>query len=234
MIYSNVLSAVISALATDAMDNTSKQAWQKLYNPHNEGSADLSMLSSSRREGIDRKEADCWIYARLHSQLIPRHWNALVAKFSTHKGLKVQAIGELVPLVASPAPTLFRYKAVTTWAIPPLQGRQNRSGREVASQTARTEAELKAVTKQMHIDKGQGDELHRGGRETSIKRSTDMIVLPAEFYDMNTWDNEGRPESTRREWRRKIQAVLNEMVNEALSAAEVILEQEGVFLHQTA
>lgn len=234
MIYSNVLSAVISALATDTMDNTSKQAWQKLYNPHNEGSSDLNMLSSSRREGIDRKEADCWIYARLHSQLIPRHWNALVAKFSTHKGIKVQAIGELVPLVASPAPTLFRYKAVTTWAIPRLQGRQSRSGREVESRSARSDAQLQAIPKEMQIEKRHGDEAARVGSEASIKRSTDMIVLPAAFYDMNTWDNEGRPESTRREWRRKIQAVLNEMVNEALSAAEVILEQEGVFLHQTA
>lgn len=34
------------------------------------------------------------------------------------------------------------------------------------------------------------------------KRSTDMIVLPAEFYDMNTWDLEASPERTRRDWRR--------------------------------
>src|SRR3546814_2932995 len=34
-------------------------------------------------------------------------------------------------------------------------------------------------------------------------RSADMIVLADSFYDMNTWDLDGRPESTRREWRRK-------------------------------
>ncbi|WP_244294833.1 hypothetical protein [Pseudomonas helmanticensis] len=32
-------------------------------------------------------------------------------------------------------------------------------------------------------------------------RSADMIVLKDSFYDMNTRDNDGTPESTHRRWR---------------------------------
>ncbi|MCF6780902.1 hypothetical protein [Stutzerimonas stutzeri] len=192
MIYPSVLSAVVSALAAEAIDNTSKQAWQKLYRP---GYADSGSLESLIRTAgeviITRMDADCWVYARLHSQLIPRHWDALVAKYSTHKGKKVQAIAALAPLIASPAPRLFVQKAVTAWAIPPLKG-------------------------------GEG------------KRSTDMIVLPAQFYDMNGWDLEANHERTRRRWRKAVSDVLEEMVGEALQEVERILKEEGVLLNMAA
>ncbi|MFD1692749.1 hypothetical protein ACFSHR_18020 [Azotobacter chroococcum] len=61
---------------------------------------------------------DCLVHARLHRELLPRLWQVLVARYSTHKARKVGAIGCLVPLLNSPAPKLFRYKAVTAWAIP--------------------------------------------------------------------------------------------------------------------
>lgn len=179
MIYTSALSAVVSALAAECIDNTSKQAWQKLIDQETRG-------VGSGASGSDRMQADCWVFARLHSQLIPRHWFALVARYSTHKARKVEAIGKLAPLVASPAKALFVYKAVTAWSVPPLKGVQD------------------------------------------AKRSTDLIVLPPSFYDMNTWDPDSRPESTRREWRRKIQAVLDEMTKEALVSAEAILMDEGV------
>jgi hypothetical protein len=180
MIYSSVLSAVVSALAAECIDSTAKQAWQKLI--------DLDTARVGSGGGApDRTLVDCWVFARLHSELIPRHWNALVAKYSTHQARKVEAIGRLAPIIASPAPKLFVYKAVTAWAIPPMKGAEG-------------------------------------------KRSSKMIVLPASFYDMNTWGNDGRPESTRREWRRNVGKVLDEMAGEALDAAAVILEQEGVLL----
>ncbi|MDT4809339.1 hypothetical protein FQZ97_422220 [compost metagenome] len=192
MIYSSVLSAIVSALAAETIDNTSKQAWQKLYRPGHQDGLDLAtLMRSSSQEGISRTDADCWVFARLHSQLKPRHWAALVAKYSTHKGRKIAAIAHLAPLVASPAPRLFVQKAVTAWAIPPLRGADG-------------------------------------------KRSTDMIVLPKAFYDMNSWDLDGRPESTRREWRRNIHSVLDEMVSEAVSAAAEVLEREGVLLDMAA
>lgn len=187
MIYSNTLAAVVSALAAECIDNTTKQSWQKLIDM-DPGAGGAGACAS------DRMQADCWVFARLHSQLIPRHWFALVARYSTHKARKVEAIGKVAPLVASPAKTLFVYKATTAWAIPQLRG-------------------------------AQGD---------GVKRSSDMIVLPASFYDMNTWDVTGAPESTRREWRRKVHAVLEEMTKEALASAETILQGEGVLLSVAA
>lgn len=192
MIYSSVLAAVVSALAAETIDNTSKQAWQKLYRPGYQDGLDLAtLMNSDHSDGVRRADADCWVFARLHSQLKDRHWHALVAKYSTHKGRKVDAIGKLVPLVASPASKLFISKAVTAWAIPPLKG-------------------------------------------VDGKRSTDMIVLPKQFYDMNGWDLDGRPEPTRREWRRNIGKVLDEMVLEALESARIILEAEGILLKGAA
>ncbi|MDT4826756.1 hypothetical protein FQZ97_600750 [compost metagenome] len=187
MIYTTALAAIVSALASETIDNTSKQAWQKLYRPGYQDGLDLATLIRSGNGGIQRTDADCWVFARLHSQLKPRHWDALVAKYSTHKGRKVESIGRLAPIVASPACRLFVTKAVTAWAIPPIRGVEG-------------------------------------------KRSSDMIVLPKAFYDMNGWDQEGRPESTRREWRRNIYRVLDEMVSEAVAEAEVILQREGVLL----
>lgn len=183
MVYQNVLSAVVSALAAECKDSTSRQAWQKLI--------DLDVSKAGRAGAPDRDLIDCWVFARLHSELIPRHWHALAARYGTHKGRKVKAISSLAPLIASPAPQLFVYKAVTAWAIPPIKGLEG-------------------------------------------KRSSDMIVLPASFYDMNTWDLAANPESTRRRWRRGVYSVLDEMSSEAINAAEQILIAEGVLIGRAA
>ncbi|ASL28603.1 hypothetical protein [Azotobacter chroococcum] len=185
-IYRDVLSAVVRCLAAECIDNTAKQAWQKLYQAGDLPAKGGSMLGA--REMLDM---DCLVHARLHSQLPPRLWHALVAKYSTHQARKVDAIGCLVPLVASPAPQLFRYKTATAWAFPPLKGADG-------------------------------------------KRSTDMIVLPASFYDMNTWDPEARPEQTRRRWRAGIRKALEGMVGEALVEAQEILQAEGVLVERAA
>lgn len=188
MIYTSALAAIVSALAAETIDNTSKQAWQKLYRPGYQDGLDLATLfRSAQKDAISRTDADCWVFARLHSQLKPRHWAALLARYSTHKGRKVEAIGKLAPLIASPAPFLFVQKAVTAWAIPPLKGAEG-------------------------------------------KRSTDMIVLPKEFYDMNGWDPDGSPERTRQRWRQHVYAVLDEMTTESIHAATEILEREGVLM----
>lgn len=192
MIYTSALAAIVSALSADAIDNTSKQAWQKLYRPGYQDGLDLATLfRSASPDKIGRMDADCWVFARLHSQLKPRHWNALVARYSTHKARKLQAVGALIPLVASQASRLFVTKAVTTWAIPPLKGAEG-------------------------------------------KRSTDMLVLPAVFYDICQWDNCGAPDRTLRRWRQGIHAVLDEMTKEAEAAAEEILRAEGVLLDMAA
>lgn len=192
MIYTSTLAAIVSALSAETVSNTSTQAWQKLYRPGYQDGLDLATLfRSASPDRINRTDADCWVFARLHSQLKPRHWAALIARYSTHKGRKVEAIGRLVPLVASQASRLFVTKAVTTWAIPQLRGAEG-------------------------------------------KRSTDMIVLPAVFYDICLWDNSGAPDRTLRRWRQGVYATLDEMTKEAEGAAEEILRAEGVLLDMVA
>ena len=115
MIYRNVLSAVVSVLAAECIDNTSKQAWQRL-------AGDDVRPAGGGMSANDRALLDCWAHARLHAQLSPRHWNVLVAKYSTHKGRKVQAAGKLTAMVVTPAPKLFLSYAVYAWAIPKLKG----------------------------------------------------------------------------------------------------------------
>ncbi|WP_371257609.1 hypothetical protein [Pseudomonas sp. BAY1663] len=182
-------------------------------------------------------DADCWVYARLHSQLIPRHWNALTARFSTHKAKKVEAICKLVPLIATQAPNLFRYKAVTAWAIPPVRGVQVQSGQEVASRAARERAQFDSLQAGVvkHLAGGEmTEDVGQARREQYVKRSTDMIVLPAEFYDINTWDGQGLNRTTYWRWKKAIDRVLDEMVAEALAASGKILQEEGVLMADAA
>lgn len=61
------------------------------------------------------------------------------------------------------------------------------------------------------------------------KRSTDMIVLPAEFYDMNSWDTDGKPESTRRRWRTGIAKRLESLEEAAVIRATEIFDREQIF-----
>lgn len=231
MIYPSVLNAVVSALAAEAIDNTSKQAWQKLYNSADEEEGgDLATLVRSRgADTIDRTQVDCWVSARLHSALEQKHWDALVAKYSTHKGRKVQAIAALQTQINTPAPKLFLFKASTAWAIPQLKGARPKVATSVSVEIPidapewRREAVVKAA-----LAAGQA----KVKRDSS--RSADMIVLKDSFYDMNTWDSDGTPESTRRRWRQDIGKAADDLVNEALAHAADILGGEGLLIEQAA
>ncbi|MFV3380299.1 hypothetical protein [Pseudomonas sp. NY15354] len=229
MRYQSVLAAVVRALAADTMSGVGG------------GDFEPKVQASKLKGEITGKDAamlvDCWVHARLHSKLIPRHWNALTARFSTHKAKKVEAIGKLVPLIATQAPNLFRYKAVTAWAIPPVKGVQAQSGHEVASRAARERAEfdsLHAGVVQRLAGGEMPEDAGQARREQYVKRSTDMIVLPAEFYDINTWDGQGLNRTTYWRWKKAIEKVLDEMVAEALVASGKILQQEGVLMADAA
>ncbi|WP_277964610.1 hypothetical protein [Pseudomonas sp. RIT-To-2] len=58
------------------------------------------------------------------------------------------------------------------------------------------------------------------------KRSTDVAVLPDEFYDINTWDTEARPDSTRGRWRLGIHKCLAAMEEAAVVHVTEILDRE--------
>ena len=114
MIYRDVISAVIRALASETINSA--------------GGCDYTpKVQSSKLKGeIVGKDAafltDCWVFGRLHSCLDQKHWLALNARYSTHMASKVGAIGRIVAHVTSPAPRLFLTKAVTAWAYPQLGG----------------------------------------------------------------------------------------------------------------
>ncbi|MGF6595120.1 hypothetical protein [Pseudomonas sp. 2835] len=229
MKYQSVLAAVVRALAAETMSGVGG------------GDFEPKVQASKLKGEITGKDAamlvDCWVHARLHSKLIPRHWNALTARFSTHKAKKVDAIGKLVPLIATQAPDLFRYKAVTAWAIPPVKGVQPQIGHEVASRAARDRAEFDSLHAGVvkHLAGGEmPEDAGQARRDQYVKRSTDMIVLPAEFYDINTWDGQGLNRTTYWRWKKAIEKVLEEMVTEALAASGKILEEEGVLMSDAA
>lgn len=119
--YRDTLSAVVRCLSAETIDNTSKQAWQKLYDAGYPETRSGSGLSAE-----EQRDMDCLLHARLHRQLSALDWAVLVAKYSTHKARKVDAIGALFSRVESPAPQLFRSKAITAWAIPELRGADGR------------------------------------------------------------------------------------------------------------
>lgn len=227
MIYQSVLGGVVSALAAESIDNTSKQAWQKLYNSadEDEGGDLVALARSSGVNAIDRMQVDCWVAARLHHVLEQGHWSALVAKYCTHKARKVQALVALQALVTTPAPKLFLYKALTAWAIPQLRGVRPKVLTSVSVSVPlhapawRREAMVNAAVAAGRVQV-----------EKDNSRSADMIVLKDSFYDMNTWDLEGRPESTRRRWRADINEKLDGLVADAMECAEQILLAEGLLM----
>lgn len=222
MIYSSVSAAVVAALAAGEKGASKGQAWQKLYHAAEEEGGCLAMLGK-QSSGVDRAQVDYWLSARIHHLLIPRHWNALVAKYSTNKARRVQAISAIRPLIASPASPLFAYKAVTAWAIPKLKGARRKAPSSV---DVSVPLDAPAWRRDTLVDNAVA--AGRSLKQRIEAAQEDVIILPDSFYDMNTWDTDATPESTRRRWRLDIHAKLDEMASEALSKVAEILIAEGL------
>ncbi|MBA1195559.1 hypothetical protein G7011_00330 [Pseudomonas plecoglossicida] len=222
MVYSSVSGAVVAALAAGEMGSAKAQAWQKLYKSAEEEGGCLASLGG-RSGCMDRTQVDYWLSARLHHMLKGRHWDALVAKYSTNKAKKVQAITLVRPLIASPAPALFIYKAVTAWAIPKLKGARRQGPKSVsvniplAASPWRREATVNAAVAAGHSAQKRIEAL-----------GEDVIILPNSFYDMNTWDLDATPESTRRRWRLEINDKLDGLIDDALADVRAILDAEAL------
>jgi hypothetical protein len=228
MIYSSVSGAVAAALAAGEMGVAKGQAWQKLYKAAEEEGGCLASLGS-QSHGLDCTQVDYWLSARLHHLLKDWHWDALVAKYSTSKVKKVQAITAVRPRIASPAPQLFIYKAVTAWAIPKLKGARRKVPRSVSVEVPldaspwRRDAMVNAAVAAGKAEKRRIEALEE-----------DVIILADSFYDMNSWDVDATPEPTRRRWRAQINEKLDGMVNDALAEVRVILEAEGLLMNEAA
>ena len=228
MIYSSVSGAVVAALAAGEKGAAKGQAWQKLYKSAEEEGGCVASLGT-QSQGLDRTQVDYWLSARLHHLLIPRHWNALNAKYATNKGKRLQAISAVVPLIASPASQLFIYKAVTTWAIPRLKGSRRKGPRSV-------EVIIPLDTPEWRRDNLVSAALAAGHAERKKAEALveDVIILPDSFYDMNTWDLDAAPESTRYRWRDGIKKKLDGMVTDALVEVRKILEEEELLIQVAA
>ncbi|MBF4207497.1 hypothetical protein EI533_07130 [Pseudomonas donghuensis] len=224
MVYGSVSGAVVAALAAGEKGAAKGQAWQKLYKAAEEEGGCLAS-QGGQSHGLDRTQVDYWLSARLHHLLKDQHWDALVAKYSTSKVKKVQAITAVRPRIASPAPQLFIFKAVTAWAIPKLKGARRKAPRSVSVEVPldasawRREATVTAA-----VAAGQAE------RRRIEALEEDVIILADSFYDMNTWDLDATPEPTRRRWRAQINEKLDGMVDDALVEVQVILEAEGLLM----
>lgn len=222
MIYTSVSGAVVAALAAGEKGVAKGQAWQNLYKSAEEEGGCLALLGGST-SGFDRALVDYWLSARLHHLLIPRHWNSLNAKYATNNAKRLHGISAIAPIIASPAPQLFIYKAVTVWAVPKLKGARRQGPRSVMVDIPldapgwRRERLLNAALAAGKAERAKAEAL-----------AEDLIVLPASFYDMNTWDVDATPESTRRRWRADIHEKLDGLVTDALDAVALILHAEGL------
>ena len=226
MIYRNVVSAVVRALAAETMSSA--------------GGCNVEpRVQHAKLKGeIAGKDAallaDCIIHKLLHAQLAPRHWNALVAKYSTHRGRKIDSIGRLVAVVKSPAPQRFTQQAVLVWAVPQqVKGIQ------------RSVTQIKAPKHRENKEKGQWDwrnaaadsgvaRANKHARAIAEDKPGEMIVLAESNYDMTNWDSQGLTERTYQRWNKAIKGVLESMVDEALVDAQHMLEAVGVLSGEAA
>ena len=220
MNYHNVISAVVRALAAETINSS--------------GGCNVEpRVQASKLKGeISGKDAallaDCIVHKLLHAQLSPRHWNALVAKYSTHRGRKIDSIGRLVAVVKSPAPQRFTQQAVLVWAVPQqVKGIQ------------RAVTQIKAPKHRENKEQGQWDwrnaaadadvaRANKHARAVSEDKPGEMIVLADSNYDMTNWDSQGLTERTYQRWNKAIKDGLESLVNEALVEAQHMLEAVGV------
>ncbi|WP_438301666.1 hypothetical protein [Pseudomonas sp. NMS19W] len=223
MIYHNVISAVVRALAAETINSA--------------GGCDFEpKVQTSKLKGeITGKDAalliDCMVHKVLHAQLSPRHWNALTAKYSTHKGRKVESIGRLIAVLVSPAPMLFTQKAVTVWAIPQVKGVRREAVKALAPERRDDEEKWGWRNDAAQLAMARANQHSQQKAET---RSSDMIVLADSNYDMNTWDNQGLTERTYRRWNQAIKRALEKLVDEALVEAQSLLEEAEVLTSEAA
>jgi hypothetical protein len=226
MNYHNVISAVVRALAAETINSS--------------GGCNIEpRVQASKLKGeISGKDAallaDCIVHKLLHSQLAPRHWNALVAKYSTHRGRKIDSIGRLVSVVPTPASKRFTQQAVLVWAVPQqLKGIQ------------RLVTEIKAPKHRVNQKKGQWDWRNRAADADAVRANKqaravaevkpgEMIVLADSNYDMTNWDSQGLTERTYQRWNKSIKDGLELLVNEALVEAQHMLEAVGVLSGEAA
>ncbi|TCT93300.1 hypothetical protein [Pseudomonas sp. LP_4_YM] len=226
MSYQNVVSAVVRALAADTINSA--------------GGCNVEpRVQTSKLKGeISGKDAallaDSIVHKLLHAQLSPRHWNALVAKYSTHKGRKIDSIGRLVAIVPTPAPKRFTQQAVLVWAVPQqTKGIQRKVPQFTAPEPRENEEEGQWDWRNKAAAAAV-ERANKNARALAEVKPGEMIVLADSNYDMTNWDSQGLTERTYQRWNRAIKGALELLVNEALVEAQHMLEAIGVLFDEAA
>ena len=226
MIYRSVIAAVVRALAAETMSSTGGQDFEP------------KVQAAKQKGAIVGKEAaflaDCIVHKLLHAQLSKIHWDALVARYGTHKERKIESIARLVPSVVSASPSKFTQQAVMTWAIPQVKGARREA---VLFKAPRIRKDKNDAGKwDWHNDaaKAAVERANKNSMGMAESRSSDMIVLADSNYDMTTWDNQGLTERTYQRWNKAIRAQLEGFVSEALIEAQHLLEAVGVLDKEAA
>lgn len=70
----------------------------------------------------ERFELDCEYRSLLHKRLLPRYWDALIARYTLDPRERGQAIKGLGRVIASHAHQHFKFYAILTWAEPQKPG----------------------------------------------------------------------------------------------------------------
>ena len=227
MIYRNVVAAVVRALAAETINSS--------------GGCDFEpKVQAAKQKGeIVGKEAallaDCIVHRLLHAQLSPRHWNALLAKYSTHRGKKIDAIGRLVPVVQTPAPLRFTQQAVLVWAVPQHSKGIQRKVAQVEAPEQRTSDE--GDDRWSWRNKAKRAAVERANKNSHAlagARSGEMIILAESNYDMTNWDSQGLTERTYQRWNKAVKKNLESLVDEALIEAHHLLDAVGVLSTEAA
>ncbi len=232
MKYQNVICAVVRALAAETITKVGS------------GDYEPKVQASKLKGEITGKEAallaDCIVHKMLRAQLSPRQWHALLAKYSTHKGRKIDAIGRMVAVIPTPAPKLFTQQAVLVWAVP----EQRKGVQRIAVQAkpaevleCRTDCGCKERCKLEWRNQAAQRAVERANahaKSVAEDRPGEMIVLAASNYDMTTWDDQGLTERTYQRWNKAIRGSLEGLVNEALVEAQHMLEAVGVLESEAA
>lgn len=225
--YRNVVSAVVRALAAETING----AGGCNFEPKVQAAKQKGEIAGRDAALL----ADCIVHRLLHAQLNPRDWNALVAKYSTHRGRKIDSIGRLVSMVPSPAPLRFTQQAVLVWAVP----RQSKGVQRKVKETKAPEARVDKRDPSRWEWRNQAasaavDRANQHARSIAEARSGEMIVLASSNYEMTGWDSQGLTERTYQRWNKIIRDRLESMVNEALVEAQQLLEALGLLASEAA
>jgi len=109
----NEVSVLVRILLAGSEGKTASAAWVDA----DQGEAGYGGLSRQ-----ERFELDCEYRRHLHQHLLPRHWDALVARYTLDPAERGHCIKRLSKVIATHAHPHFKSYAVMTWAEPQKPG----------------------------------------------------------------------------------------------------------------